>query len=261
MSLLKEEKLSQINWFLWCGICLLVALLSITAWSIALKPDIDKGTLCEVGVLHKTTVVLFDKTGGFSANQKRTLTKAVEAEVGELKTGERLTVFEVDDTEYKGLSKPVFDSCRPKSEAEANALIENPKMIAKQFNNDFMGRLRLILTELKGKGDATNSPLIESLSDIAILYNIDKNLKIKRLIIVSDLLQHTADFSAYNNTLRTVEPEKLSLLPDLFGVDVQVYWLLRDKKEQKIQNEDLLPWWEKVFEATAVKNLSVAKVR
>jgi hypothetical protein len=261
MSLLEEKKSVQINWYLWCGIGLLVVLVSFAAWSIYTKPDINNTTLCEVGVLHKATVVLFDKTGGFSPNQKRTLTKAVEAEVGELKMGERLTVFEVDDTEYKGLSKPIFDSCRPKSKAEANEFTENPEMIAKQFNNDFMGKLRLILNELEGKGDATNSPLIESLSDIAILYNIDKGLKIKKLLIVSDLLQHSPDFSAYNNTLKTVAPEKLSLLPDLFGVDVQVYWLLRDKKEQQIQNKGLLPWWERVFEATTVKNLSVMKVR
>ena len=160
-----------------------------------------------------------------------------------------------------GLSKPIFDSCRPKDGSQTNELYENKQMIAKTFNVHFLDKLKVITATLEEIENATSSPIIESLSDISILYNLSTNLKLKKLIIVSDLLQHSKNLSSYNTNLKELNNDKLSLIPDLFGIDVQVYWLQRNNNEQRIQNSGLLHWWEQVFETSAVSDYKIMKVR
>lgn len=261
MSLLEDKSVSNHSWPLYIGISLLVILGGLAGWTIVSSAKIDSNSLCEIDKKNHVTVILFDKTGGFSANHSRMITKAVEAEIEELDVGERLTVFELDDREYKGLSQPMFDKCRPKSEESVNELIENRQMVENNFNDLFMSKLYSITEKLSEKSDASSSPILESLTDISALYSIDKKLKLKNVILISDLLQHSKNFSFYNNYSTKSTSQKLSLLPEFFGVNVQIYWLLRDNKEQMLQNDGVLQWWEKVLTASEVNDLRIRKLR
>jgi hypothetical protein len=261
MSLLDEGPKHSFNWPLYTGILIFIILAGAASWYVFTKPKIDKETLCELDVVSNTTLILFDKTGGFSANHKRIVSRAITAEVDKIVVGDRLTIYEVDDKEYMGLSKPIFDSCRPKNSTETNALYENEQMVTKTFNVHFLDKLKAITANLDNTENAISSPIIESLNDISALYNLESSLRFTKLIIVSDLLQHSENFSFYKTNLKDIDKEKRSLMPDLFGIDVQVFWLQRSNEEQTIQNSGLLQWWEKVFETTGVKDLSIMKVR
>jgi len=261
LSLFEEKPESSHSLPLYFGLILLLILGGLTIWSIVTSTKIDDVTLCEVGKRNNVTVILFDKTGGFSANQSRMITKVIEAKVKELNEGERLAVYKLDDREYEGLSLPMFDKCRPQSEESVNELIENKQMIAKTYNELFMDELHIITENLNEKSDAYSSPILESLTDISSLYSIDKNLKLKNVILISDLLQHSKDFSFYENNSIKSNLKKLSLLPEFFGVNVQVYWLLRTGKEQKIQSNGVIEWWEDIFTASEANDLKVRKIR
>jgi hypothetical protein len=262
MSLLEDDPKSTHNWLLYIGVALFITLSSGAAWSILTQKKYDSITFCEAETVSATTVLLIDKTGGFSPNQKRILMRAVEAEIEKLETDKRLTVYEVDDGLYEGLSKPVFDRCRPKDGTDVNQLVENREMIEKSFNEDFLDKIQLITSTLDEKSDAKISPIIESLSDISTLYKIDSHINVERLVVISDLLQHSPDISFYKSNIKDIEIDDIaSFLPDLFGVDVQVYWIQRENNEQKIQNSGLMHWWERTFEAATVNNLSITKVR
>jgi hypothetical protein len=262
MSLLEDEVQREHNWFLYIGVVLIVILAGAAGWSILNKTKYDSVTLCEEDAISNATVLLIDKTGGFSPNQKRILLRAVEAEIEKLETGKRLTVYEVDDGEYEGLSKPIFDKCRPKDGTDVNQFVENKQMIEKSFNHAFLGKLQLITSDLEEENDAKSSPIIESLSDISTLYNIEPHIKVERLIVISDLLQHSPQISFYKSDAESISIEQISsMIPDLFGIDVQIYWLQRNNNEQRIQNDGLTNWWERTFEAASVNNLSIMKVR
>ncbi|ARD45114.1 hypothetical protein A3Q33_12815 [Colwellia sp. PAMC 21821] len=189
------------------------------------------------------------------------ITKVIESKVSDLTEGERLTIFKLDDREYKGLSLPLFDKCLPQSEETVNELIENKHMIAKTFNESFMADLYSITESLTEKGDANSSPIMESLADISSLYGINKKLRLKNIILISDLLQHSDDFSFYNNSSIKLDSQKLSLVPDFFGVDVEIYWLLREGREKTIQNTGVLEWWENVFITSEANEFKVRKIR
>ena len=262
MSLLEDEVKKTHNWLLYIGILLFIVLAVGASWSILNKKKYDSVTLCEEDAMSATTVLLIDKTGGFSPNQKRVLLIAIESEIEKLQTGKRLTVYEVDDGLYEGLSKPVFDKCRPKDGSDVNQLVENKQMIEKSFNKDFLAKIQLITSNLDETNDAKSSPIIESLSDISTLYKIDSHINVERLILISDLLQHSPKISFYNNNIENIGIEDVSsFIPDLFGIDVQIYWLQRENNEQKIQSNGLINWWERTFEAATINNLSIMKVR
>jgi hypothetical protein len=264
MSLLEDEDKDNRthNWLLYIGIILFIVLVVGAGWSILNKKIYDSVTLCEEDVMSATTVLLIDKTGGFSPNQKRVLLRAIEAEIEKLETGKRLTVYEIDDGLYEGLSKPVFDRCRPKDGSDVNQLVENKYMIEKSFNEDFISEIQLMIANLDETIDAKSSPIIESLSDISILYKIDPHMNVERLIVISDLLQHSPNISFYKNDIEGIEIDDISsFIPDLFGIDVQIYWLQREKNEQIIQNSGLIYWWERTFEAATINNLSIMKIR
>jgi hypothetical protein len=261
MSLLDDGPKQSFNLPLYAGILIFIILAGAAGWHVITKPKIDKETLCELDIVSNTTVILFDKTGGFSANQQRIVSRAITTEVDKLVVGDRLTIYEIDDKEYMGLSKPIFDSCRPKDSSETNELYENKQMIAKTFNVHFLDKLKAITATLDDTESAISSPIIESLNDISALYNLEVSLKLKRLIIVSDLLQHSGNFSFYKTNIKEIDKDKLSLMPDLFGTDIQVFWLQRSNREQKIQNSGPLQWWEQVFETSGVNDFSVMKVR
>jgi len=262
MSLLEDNLKKQPNWFLYIGILLFIILAGAAGWSIFNKTKYDTSTLCEQNTISEVTVLLIDKTGGFSPNQKRLLMRAIKAEIDKLKTGKRLVVYEVDDQEYYGLSKPIFDKCLPKDGSEVNQLVENKRMIEKSFNEEFLDKLQFITDNFDEKNIATSSPIIESLSDISVLYNIEPQIKLERVILISDLLQHSPNISFYKSNVENITIEEVSSsIPDLFGIDIQIYWLQRTNNEQRIQNDGLLNWWELAFEAASVNNLSIMKVR
>lgn len=94
------------------------------------------------------------------------------------------------------------------------------------------------------------------------MISLDSSVTLKRVILISDLLQHSDALSFYRSSPNDHSPMSIqSQTPDLFGVDIQVYWLLRNSSEKNIQNSGLMSWWEHLFETANAQNFSVMKVR
>jgi hypothetical protein len=262
MSLLDDEVKTEKNWTMWGGIVTIVLLCSMAAWNIINTKKIDPLTLCEVGKVSITTAILIDKTGGFTPSQKRIVRKAVKSEIDKLTIGERLSVYEIDLDEFKGLSKATFDSCLPNNGENANSFIENESMLRKKFNVNFLKKINSITSNFEEDSNAKTSPIIESLMDISTLYQIESKLTLKKLILISDLLQHSKNLSFYGQRQQEINSAKgLSLIPDLSDVDIQVYWLQRKGTEKKIQNNDFLNWWGRTFDSSLANDFNIIKVR
>ncbi|WP_338456644.1 hypothetical protein [uncultured Alteromonas sp.] len=262
MSLLDEDTKSPINWTLATAIIALIAVIAAVGWIMLTAKSYDKVTLCEKNIKSPLTVVLFDKTGGFSENQKRLIKKAIDKEITDLKTGARLTVYEIDAQTMEGLSAPIFDKCKPRDGSDANSFYENNKLMTKKFEKQFASIVTEVTDTLITAENAPSSPLLESLQDLASLSSLNGEVELNKIVLLSDLLQHSDSISFYNNSLKDADFDKaLPMVPDLFGTDIQLYWLLRKGKEGEIQNANLIPWWERILEEAGVSNLNVMKVR
>ncbi|GGD79627.1 hypothetical protein [Lacimicrobium alkaliphilum] len=87
MSLLDEDKNVSGNWTLICAVLALGVVGGAVIWKMMTANSYDEHTLCKSGAESSLTVVLFDKTGGFSENQKRLISKAINKEIRDLSTG------------------------------------------------------------------------------------------------------------------------------------------------------------------------------
>lgn len=262
MSFLEEDKSNSVSWTLIIAISILLIIIGVVFWIITTTKSYDDSTLCELNTETLLTVVLFDKTGGFSENQKRLVTKAINKEKNALTTGERLAVYEIDSDTMKGLSTPIFDKCKPRDGSKINIIYENDKLIKAVFNKQYSSVLTKVTNKLITAENALSSPLIESLQDLVAISSLNDKVKLKRIVFISDLLQHSDNISFYSSRPESFNFEAvLPLVPDLFEVDIQLYWLLREGKERGIQNANLIPWWERFFENAGITDLKIMKVR
>ncbi|WP_099036683.1 hypothetical protein [Lacimicrobium alkaliphilum] len=162
----------------------------------------------------------------------------------------------------EGLSEPIFDKCKPRDGSEANVVYENDGMMKKAFTEQFSSVLSNVADKLISAENAPKSPLMESLQDLAAIASLDEQVKLHKVVLISDLIQHSDRVSFYKTRPKNVKFDTISSsVPDLFGVDIQIYWLLRREKEGGIQNEALIPWWERIFEEAGVGELKIMKVR
>ena len=99
---------------------------------------------------------------------------------------------------------------------------------------------------------------MEAVQSVAVTSFIgEKNKRInKKLILVSDLLQHTSDFSVYGGVIDFERYKSSnhwkSVKSDLNDVEVELYFLHRDE-ESKLQNSHLRDFWIDFFEGQGAK--------
>jgi len=88
--------------------------------------------------------------------------------------------------------------CKPPSGEDANQLYENPKLLEQRFRERFVQPLEATLNRLLRSEPANSSPIMESLQSLvtrALLSSRDE--RPLRLVVISDLLQHSETFSFY----------------------------------------------------------------
>ena len=232
------------------------------AFYVTSTPNIDMVSGCDIEKVTPTMVVIIDRTGELTANHKRMLKNFINKEVNSLAVDTRLQIYTIDDKVFKGASKPIIDICKPKSKKDINKLYENVTIESKKtdvFNN----KLELAInTAVLGK-DGNSSPIIEAIYDVVSNSKLNDEIKVNRIMLVSDLIQHSELISFYNNNRYDMKNIKLALdeFPSLRDVDINVLYLQRNNKEGKIQTPELLQWWENVFNIASANSLKVYKVR
>ena len=152
--------------------------------------------LCPVGGVGRHVVVLVDQSDAMSPDQQRTMETSLSEFIARLRTGDRITLFKLSAS-GETFAEQLVDVCRPKSRAEANENVENPRDVAKTYSERYEAPIRRALGKLRPKvGSEPASPLIEALHTIAHDAKVMSPAQERQLIAFSDLLQksETADF-------------------------------------------------------------------
>jgi hypothetical protein len=214
------------------------------------KIELNKETLCHENGAYAYHVILIDNSEVYSPIQKADIKKRLNSLINNIKTNEKISFFIVNDESINSLN-PVFSKCKIRDGQNADDLIENRKKIIQKKKNKFDDPLGETIESITSKRNASmTSPIFEMIQAVAVFgFPLAGNTgeKTKRLVIFSDLLQNTNDFSFYRTTTENGSFWNTDYFKrvktDLTGVDVKIF-ILRNKS-QKVK--ELVVFWESLL--------------
>lgn len=142
--------------------------------------------------------------------------------------------------------------CKPTHPDSVSSFTGNPTIVAREYDDDFVVPLRETLSSLLNVESDTISPIMEAIQAAAVNAFQPRAAPIPRhLLIVSDLIQNSADLSFYTDPIDfgplSRSPDYGTLRVDLSGVSVTAFLLARRGQGGRIQAGGLRRFWEDYF--------------
>lgn len=214
---------------------------------------IDEITLCPVNGPTSLTIIVIDRSESLKPVQQELLRKnLIEIKEAVPRFGS-LEVYTVGQTD-KAVLRPEIKICNPGRAQDVSKLTANPQRLEKKWRTQFSQSLDDIFSRLVVVTNDQFSPIMETIQSVAatsLAGSHNKDLPIK-LIIVSDFIQHTQQYSQYKgvDTFDKFKnnPYFKQLHTDLNGADVEMFYLLRDSS-QKVQSPEHTKFWRDYFSA------------
>ena len=233
------------------GVMLLtvIGLFSVAAFNAA--PALDAETECRADRKDPAhTILLIDQSDPFSANDLAWVDELIDAEARTLPRFGRLTVV-LPNSEQPFDPKMLYTHCSPGSVDDANPILQNPRMIDDTWREHFYMPLATTVGETLKTTSQPSSPLFEALYAVGDRADFQDNRSNRRLVIVSDLMQHSDAFSFYRNGADLAaygETSIASQLPQLGGVEVVTRIVPRQEYDLPIS--ELKAFWRSYFDKT-----------
>jgi len=220
----------------------------------------DAKTLCPQDRPFDRTVVIVDKTDRLSPAQGLFLKAEVLRLRDGMKTFDKLSIYILNEANM-AVPVPAFELCNPGSGADANELYQNPKKLKRRFDERFGRPLEAVIETLLIGEKASSSPVMEMIKNVAFAEKFNDDKPGKRLILISDMLQHTAVFSHYRDPpdfLKFSQSDQYRRVQvPLPGVDIQIIYFFRDGQARR-QSSKHIVFWEQYFQSMGA---SVSEVR
>jgi hypothetical protein len=255
MSSSKRKRRQTLAGFLFLGIALLIigAIIGIRHYAQEANVPLDKETLCPINGPKSITVLVLDLTDPFTLTQREALRKKLTDIKDDLPVLGEIEVYLIQPLTDKLLS-PLLTICNPGRGKDVNPLIANRNLFERKWH-EYSQRLETKLDETiqKPLSDPV-SPIIESLKSIAISSFAGKPKRDidKKLIVVSDMIQHSLALNQYTD----IKPfssfqqsnDFFALRSDLRDVNVTVIYVRRSNAS-KIQGRKHIEFWQNYFSA------------
>lgn len=219
------------------------------------KEVLDKTTYCPISGAEGHTVILIDKTDPLNFTQQQSFDVLMNNLIKE-KVPEKglVSVFALGEN-FTENDKPLIQLCNPGDGSDKSKITDNIERLKKRYNQDFVEPLKAISSELVAREPAKYSPVFEQIQMVAI--NGFKRQDIsgeKRLIIVSDMLQNTPDYSMYRQQQDFEQFQQShyaqKVRADLGQVKVELYYIMNSPKYQTQRH---LNFWQQYFNQMGAK--------
>lgn len=215
----------------------------------ATSQPVDPDTLCPIKGSEGQLVVLMDRTDALSTAQREDLRNKLRDIRDSLPPKHEMSIYAVGETGERLLS-PLLTRCNPGSPDEANGLYQNKDKIRRAWQSGFMDPFDSVIHQITESDlPMPRSPIMESIQSVAIsAFNSHRPSAPRRLVIVSDMLQNTPEFSHYKHfepfrQFRDTDYYR-RLKPDLLGVNVTIIFIRRDRT---IPAAKLIEFWQAYF--------------
>ncbi len=234
-SLSQPTGSSNTKWKIAGVLTLTAALLGAAAafyiWTTWTKIPIDEATLCPQAGPSAIHAVLVDRSDPITPLQQARIRQVIDRIVSDSPIGGRVA-FYLSESDGIETLKPLISLCNPGK--DANPLYSNPKRIKQRYDRDFAEKMDSVRQKLLIGAARDNSPIMESIKAVCIdaFGTATPGIPL-RLLIVSDMIQHTTIASHYRD--RQFEaflnsPRIGTVLANCRGADVDIIYLLRTDK-------------------------------
>lgn len=196
-------------------------------------PALDAASLCPVKGPAGMTVVLVDTSDDLPETTKRQVLGMLDDLITGLPEYNKLDIRVLDTAASR--SRSLFSKCNPGDGAGLSEWTANPTIARMQWIENFRRPAREAVTTSVAEAKATNSPIMAAIQDIAIeQFSGDQVRSIpKSLIIISDMLEYTRDYSQYPSAgdlsyqRYQQSPAYLKFRTDLHGARVEIRYVQR----------------------------------
>lgn len=203
------------------------------------------------------TIVLVDQSDPFNATDLEWVRTLLDGEARSLPRHGRLTLV-VPNSASPYDPAQVFTGCSPGSAAESNPIFQNPKMIAAAWERKFHAPLMVQADESLRDTVAPSSPLMEAMYTLADRPDFQGQVPVRRLILVSDLMQHSPGFSMYKSGADADAWADSSLADMRAGLEgVEVVARIVPRQEYPLPLADVKAFWRDWFGAAGADYGSV----
>lgn len=230
------------------------------AYFMATRPKgLDPTSMCPAAGPYGHYVLLVDKTDPLNFTQKQAfaviLDELVEKRVPE---GYLLSVFALGE-DFKATAAPLVELCNPGDGTGKSELTANLRKLKAQYRSQFAEPILRLSESLVSSQPAKWSPIFEMLQLVGINGFRKHDIKgERRLVIVSDMLQNTPQFTMYRGSVdyagfAASDYGKKAQL-ELRNVDVELHYLMNSPQLQTKRN---LKFWEDYFDKSGARIVAV----
>lgn len=208
------------------------------------KSKIDTDTSCLIKSKN-VVAVLFDDTDPIDYTEQNDATNFLNTVADGLPRYAKISLYTVSSYNNKKI-KPFFEICNPGSEKEASSLTENTKLVRakhKKYKEILKNKIQELFTETSKE----KSPIMEMSKFVVV--DAFKNMeqvpdRSMNLIVLSDFLQNSDDFSLFKNGKsmsfqdykKTFHWKKVKT--NMNGIDVTRLQFVRKSTKQNDKLED-----------------------
>lgn len=252
------------------GVLAIIATVSIywLAQSMLHTVEIDKASGCPINNsnLSGHTVFLFDGTNELSYPQREKIRADIKNQILSLPEYHKVSLYGMYEDEMK-TGTTLISLCTPR-QFQADRDIEfmfGSEFFAKQLQKALASMDETVNQTLQ-LGEMPSSPILESLLIVQINAFEKLNLKgsaTRRLIIYSDMLHHTREFSLYQlksqnyNTFSSTTYAQKSL-PTMRKIEITVNLLMHSPEKQR---KPLEIFWRELFAESGGKVVAWTYIR
>jgi hypothetical protein len=211
------------------------------------SPTLDAASLCPVSGPDGIVVVLVDTSDDLPEPAKREATRILDDLITGLPPYYKLDIRVLDIVQVR--SRSLFSKCNPGDGKGLSEWASNPRLARMRWIENFRKPAVEAVKNSLSSAKANSSPIMAALQDIAIdeFSGTVAEGSEKKLIVISDMLEFTRDYSQYPKAgdlsyqRFRQSPAYLKLRTDLHGAKVTIYYVQR--KEPKFDTIQHIEFW------------------
>jgi hypothetical protein len=175
------------------------AALAFFYFSLPSKPMLDASSLCPVDGPHGVTVVLVDTSDDLPPATVREVNGILDDLITGLPEYYRLDIRVLDIQGNR--SRSLFAKCNPGDGIGLSEWTDNPRLARMRWIESFRKPASEAVKNSLSSAEANSSPIMAAIQDIAIdQFSSEQSRSIKKsLVVISDMIEHTRDYSQYRN--------------------------------------------------------------
>ena len=227
----------------------------------------DAETMCPETGPSRVTAILVDTTDRVGPVSRADILGRLDDLVSASRPDEMMIAYATSPIEDAGDPLPPrLTVCNPGDPDAANPLIANPELIRQRLDERFRNPLDLLFRDLLNRAPAPESPLMENIQVIAVtvLGRYRYAGALKRLVVVSDLIQHSENLSLFRQRLdfdafvRTTGAD--ALRTELQNVEVEILFIQRDEHQRVGDSRRLIEFWERWIDAQGGRLVRASRI-